>query len=73
VIQKRFRNWISLKQKGVSFNEKLMKNKAFHNPQIFKDLMKFVHVDEFGSNFEDKWDLPSWIYCSNLGKMLIFL
>ncbi|KAG0052527.1 hypothetical protein BGZ83_002457 [Gryganskiella cystojenkinii] len=39
-------------QRGIHFNQSLMKNKNFRNPHIYASLVEFVALNEFGSNFE---------------------
>ncbi|GJJ78090.1 hypothetical protein EMPS_10449 [Entomortierella parvispora] len=39
-------------QRGIHFNQSLMKNKNFRNPHIYTSLVEFVALNEFGTNFE---------------------
>lgn len=50
-VQAKFDKWIELKEQGVSFNERLIHNRAFHNPNIAVKMLEFVGVNEHGTNF----------------------
>lgn len=50
---------MALKQQGVGFNDRLLCNRAFHNPNIATKMLEFVGVNEHGTN------LPPEIYDPN--------
>ncbi|KAJ1960842.1 hypothetical protein GGI12_003581 [Dipsacomyces acuminosporus] len=50
-LQAKFKQWHELKAQGANFNEALMRNKTFRNPNIYKWLVEHFDLDETGSNF----------------------
>ena len=50
-VQTKFARWLALKSQGVTFNERLVQNRAFHNPNIAVKMLEFVGVNEHGTNF----------------------
>ena len=60
-------------QRGIHFNQSLMKNKNFRNPHIYTSLVEFVALNEFGTNFEKSefFDFEGYgpeSYATGLGK-----
>ncbi|KAJ2889256.1 SAP30-binding protein [Coemansia asiatica] len=50
-LQAKFAHWYSLRQEGANFNDTLMRNKTFRNPNIYKWLVDHLKLEEAGSNF----------------------
>ncbi|KAI9506883.1 hypothetical protein GGI25_000088 [Coemansia spiralis] len=50
-LQAKFAQWHALKHQGANFNEALMRNKSFRNPNIYSRLVGHLHLEETGSNF----------------------
>ena len=57
--QEKFKRWLELKHDNVNFNERLLQNREFHNPNIAEKMLEFIGVNEFGSN------LPLELYDPN--------
>ncbi|KAJ2734078.1 hypothetical protein IW152_002624 [Coemansia sp. BCRC 34962] len=49
-LQAKFAQWYDLKQQGANFNETLMRNKTFRNPNIYQWLVDHLGLEEAGSN-----------------------
>ncbi|KAJ2402836.1 hypothetical protein GGI23_000430 [Coemansia sp. RSA 2559] len=49
-LQEKFAHWHALKRQGANFNEALMRNKTFRNPDIYKRLVDHLDLEETGSN-----------------------
>ncbi|KAJ2461178.1 hypothetical protein GGF42_000361 [Coemansia sp. RSA 2424] len=49
-LQAKFAQWYDLKQQGANFNETLMRNKTFRNPNIYQWLVDNLGLEEAGSN-----------------------
>lgn len=50
-VQAKFTKWHGLKSQGISFNERLFHNRAFHNPNIGDKMLEYFGVkDPYGSN-----------------------
>ncbi|KAJ2002134.1 SAP30-binding protein [Coemansia thaxteri] len=49
-LQAKFTHWYELKQQGANFNETLMRNKTFRNPNIYRWLVDHLKLEEAGSN-----------------------
>ncbi|KAJ2062313.1 hypothetical protein GGI17_002551 [Coemansia sp. S146] len=49
-LQAKFAQWYDLKQQGANFNETLMRNKTFRNPNIYQWLVNHLGLEEAGSN-----------------------
>ncbi|KAJ2112840.1 hypothetical protein IW146_004316 [Coemansia sp. RSA 922] len=49
-LQAKFAQWYDLKQQGTNFNETLMRNKTFRNPNIYQWLVDHLGLEEAGSN-----------------------
>ncbi|KAJ2909340.1 hypothetical protein GGI21_001980 [Coemansia aciculifera] len=49
-LQAKFAQWYELKQQGANFNETLMRNKKFRNPNIYQWLVDHLGLEEAGSN-----------------------
>ncbi|KAG9288118.1 hypothetical protein G9A89_017713 [Geosiphon pyriformis] len=71
-LQAKISHFHELKEKGVHFNENLLKNKAFRNPHIYSKLVEFVELDEIGSNFPknvfDPYGFPREMYADKLAE-----
>ncbi|CAJ0641636.1 9934_t:CDS:2, partial [Entrophospora sp. SA101] len=69
-LEAKLAHFFELKDKGVHFNDHLLKNKAFRNPHIYDKLVEFVHLDEIGSNFDrevyDPYGFPAEAYADQL-------
>jgi hypothetical protein len=70
--QAKISGFYELRQKGVRFNDSLLKNKAFRNPHIYAKLVEFVELDEIGSNLDksvfDPHGFPREAYADKLGN-----
>ncbi|KAJ2656578.1 hypothetical protein IWW48_004943 [Coemansia sp. RSA 1200] len=49
-LQDKFSHWHVLKHQGANFNDALMRNKTFRNPNIYKRLVDHLDLEETGSN-----------------------
>ncbi|KAJ2079102.1 hypothetical protein H4R24_004006 [Coemansia sp. RSA 988] len=49
-LQAKFQQWYRLRQQGANFNEALMRNKTFRNPNIYRWLVDHLQLEEAGSN-----------------------
>ncbi|KAJ1666523.1 hypothetical protein IW140_004630 [Coemansia sp. RSA 1813] len=49
-LQEKFAHWYALKRQGANFNDALMRNKTFRNPNIYKRLVDHLDLEETGSN-----------------------
>ncbi|KAJ2305377.1 hypothetical protein IWW55_001962 [Coemansia sp. RSA 2706] len=49
-LQVKFRQWYQLKDQGANFNEALMRNKTFRNPNIYRWLVDHLQLEEAGTN-----------------------
>ncbi|KAJ2820442.1 hypothetical protein GGI24_004486, partial [Coemansia furcata] len=49
-LQAKFAQWYELKKQGANFNETLMRNKTFRNPNIYQWLVDHLALEEAGSN-----------------------
>ncbi|KAJ2695398.1 SAP30-binding protein [Coemansia spiralis] len=49
-LQAKFQQWYELKEQGANFNEALMRNKTFRNPNIYRWLVDHLELEEAGSN-----------------------
>ncbi|KAJ2746252.1 hypothetical protein GGI20_001532 [Coemansia sp. BCRC 34301] len=49
-LQAKFAQWYDLKRQGANFNETLMRNKTFRNPNIYQWLVDHLGLEEAGSN-----------------------
>ncbi|KAJ1718284.1 SAP30-binding protein, partial [Coemansia biformis] len=49
-LQAKFQQWYQLKEQGANFNEALMRNKTFRNPNIYRWLVDHLQLEEAGSN-----------------------
>lgn len=58
-MQEKFRKWYELRREGVNFNERLMRNREFHNPNIGVKMLEFIGVNEWGTNFPPEVYDPS--------------
>ncbi|XP_056347474.1 SAP30-binding protein-like [Oenanthe melanoleuca] len=48
-------------KEGMDMNSIIQKKKAFRNPSIYKKLIQFCSIDEFGTNYpKDMFDPHSW-------------
>ncbi|KAJ1856292.1 SAP30-binding protein [Coemansia sp. RSA 1822] len=52
-LQEKFQQWHKLKSRGANFNEALMRNKTFRNPNIYRWLVDHLQLEEAGT------ELPS--------------
>ncbi|KAJ2665997.1 hypothetical protein IW148_001356 [Coemansia sp. RSA 1199] len=52
-LQEKFQQWHELKSRGANFNEALMRNKTFRNPNIYRWLVDHLQLEEAGT------ELPS--------------
>ncbi|KAK9711448.1 SAP30-binding protein, variant 2 [Basidiobolus ranarum] len=72
-LQAKIAKWIELKNQGISFNDRLSKNKAFRNPNIYDKFVQFIELDETGSNFpSDIYDpkgFPPEAYSNEIEKL----
>ncbi|KAJ2455236.1 hypothetical protein EV183_000971 [Coemansia sp. RSA 2336] len=50
-LEEKFKHWYELKGQGANFNETLMRNKTFRNPNIYRWLVDHLQLDEAGTNF----------------------
>lgn len=71
----KFKHFLSLKQQGVHFNEKLAKSSALKNPSLMQKLMAFSGIDEdaqYATTLpKDLWDpngFPEYAYKEELAK-----
>ncbi|NXM81311.1 S30BP protein, partial [Oenanthe oenanthe] len=49
------------RKEGMDMNSIIQKKKAFRNPSIYKKLIQFCSIDEFGTNYpKDMFDPHSW-------------
>ncbi|CAJ0752372.1 15638_t:CDS:2, partial [Entrophospora sp. SA101] len=75
-LEAKLAHFFELKDKGVHFNDHLLKNKAFRNPHIYDKLVEFVHLDEIGSNFDrevyDPYGFPAEAYADQLEYDMYF-
>ncbi|KAJ1840980.1 SAP30-binding protein [Coemansia sp. RSA 2703] len=53
-LQQKFSQWYDLRLKGASFNETLMRNKTFRNPNIYRWLVDHLKLEECGSNLHEQ-------------------
>ncbi|KAJ1881526.1 SAP30-binding protein [Coemansia sp. RSA 1722] len=53
-LQAKFAHWYDLRQEGANFNDTLMRNKTFRNPNIYKWLVDHLKLEEAGSNFDEQ-------------------
>ncbi|CAG8559034.1 2435_t:CDS:2 [Paraglomus occultum] len=71
-LQNKIAQYRQLKDKGILFNDNLLKNKAFRNPHIYEKLVEFVELDETGSNFDksvfDPYGFPPEAYAEKLAE-----
>ncbi|KAJ2619697.1 hypothetical protein H4R22_005368 [Coemansia sp. RSA 1290] len=51
-LEAKFKHWYDLKRQGANFNETLMRNKTFRNPNIYRWLVDHLQLDEAGTNFD---------------------
>ncbi|KAJ2852232.1 hypothetical protein IWW36_000374 [Coemansia brasiliensis] len=51
-LEAKFKHWYELKGQGANFNETLMRNKTFRNPNIYRWLVDHLQLDEAGTNFD---------------------
>ncbi|KAJ2805850.1 hypothetical protein H4R20_001927 [Coemansia guatemalensis] len=49
-LQAKFQQWYRLREQGANFNEALMRNKTFRNPNIYRWLVDHLQLEEAGSN-----------------------
>ncbi|KAJ1814056.1 SAP30-binding protein [Coemansia sp. RSA 2599] len=49
-LQAKFAHWYGLRKEGANFNDTLMRNKTFRNPNIYKWLVDHLKIEEAGSN-----------------------
>ncbi|KAJ1724473.1 SAP30-binding protein [Coemansia erecta] len=52
-LQEKFAHWYELRQRGANFNETLMRNKTFRNPNIYRWLVDHLKLEECGSNLHE--------------------
>ncbi|KAJ1899278.1 hypothetical protein LPJ66_002210 [Kickxella alabastrina] len=52
-LQAKFQQWYRLRQQGANFNDALMRNKTFKNPNIYRCLVDYLKLEESGSNLPD--------------------
>src|ERR1700733_7924365 len=60
-VQAKFAEWMKLKEKGLNFNDSLLLNATFYNPNISTRLVEFVGVDESGTNFPQNISDTDWL------------
>ncbi|ORX89866.1 HCNGP-domain-containing protein [Basidiobolus meristosporus CBS 931.73] len=72
-LQAKIAKWTELKNQGISFNDRLSKNKAFRNPNIYDKFVQFIELDETGSNFPtdiyDPKGFPPEAYSNEIEKL----
>ncbi|KAJ2357387.1 SAP30-binding protein, partial [Coemansia sp. RSA 2618] len=51
-LQAKFQQWFQLKEQGANFNEALMRNKTFRNPNIYRWLVDHLQLEEAGTNLQ---------------------
>jgi hypothetical protein len=60
-----------LRARGRTFNDQLMRTRAFNNPSIISKLIEFVELDEHGSNIPisqfDPKGFPSHMFYDEIG------
>lgn len=57
-IQSKFKEWNRLREeKGLSFNDNLLKSREFRNPNITTKLVEYAKINEFGTNFPSSHDI----------------
>ncbi|OMJ25909.1 hypothetical protein AYI69_g4134 [Smittium culicis] len=69
-LTEKFRNWEKLKKEGINFNDQLLKNKNFRNPNIYAKFIENLDIVETGSNFDirkyNPSSFPESVYSDNL-------
>ncbi|PIA18094.1 hypothetical protein COEREDRAFT_6830 [Coemansia reversa NRRL 1564] len=51
-LQAKFQQWYRLREQGANFNEALLRNKTFRNPNIYRWLVDHLQLEEAGSNIK---------------------
>ncbi|KAM0682171.1 hypothetical protein MDAP_002689 [Mitosporidium daphniae] len=51
-VQERVDSYLSLKETGLHFNERLISNREFRNPNIYVKLLEFADLNEYATNIE---------------------
>ncbi|KAJ2156511.1 SAP30-binding protein [Coemansia sp. RSA 552] len=49
-LQDKFQQWYRLKEQGANFNEALLRNKTFRNPNIYRWFVDHLQLEEAGTN-----------------------
>ncbi|KAH8917731.1 HCNGP-domain-containing protein [Atractiella rhizophila] len=56
-LEGKLANFHSLRAQGTYFNDSLLRNKAFRNPNIYPKLVQLLDIDETGTGFrKEVWD-----------------
>ncbi|KAJ1674431.1 hypothetical protein EV182_003288, partial [Spiromyces aspiralis] len=71
-VQAKFEMWHARRAEGAFFNDQLLKNKQFRNPNIYAKLVEHLGLEETGSNFDpavfDPAGFPKGLYIDELIK-----
>ncbi|KAJ2724294.1 hypothetical protein GGI07_002067 [Coemansia sp. Benny D115] len=69
-LQAKFRHWHQLKEQGANFNDALMRNKTFKNPNIYKWLVDHLKLEESGTNMPASGFAPEQLRADFTSKQL---